>query len=100
LLPLRLVFPGEAVPAPYIREASAAACFGQRLLEAVELAFGVGLDRSFQTEEVAEVVEVRMGDGFLVQLDPFPMLDEGSNGCGVGHSSSWGSRRQRAEPCG
>jgi hypothetical protein len=88
VLAFGLVLPGEAVLVPDIGEAGLAARLGQRLLEAVELAFSVGLNRPLQAKQMAEGVEVRLGDGLLVELDPLPVLDEGADGSGISHSST------------
>ena len=71
-----LVLPGEAVLAPDVGPALAAAGLGGALLEGEPVAARVGGGGIFQPEQAAEVVEMGLGGRAFLQLDRPPFRDE------------------------
>jgi len=85
ILALRLILPGKPVTPPHIRKASATTSLGQRLLKAVEAAFGVCLIWGRLSQKPAEVNKVFLGGGFLIEGDAVPLRDKGLRCGGRGH---------------
>jgi hypothetical protein len=71
-----LVFPAEAGALPDVGPAFAAAGLGGALLEAIALAVGVGLRRGGLVEQTAQVEEVLLGGGALLEGGALPLGDE------------------------
>ena len=71
-----LVLSTEAAAPPDVRPALAAGRLGRAPLEAIPLAFGNGVGRLLLVEQLAEVVEVGLRRGPLLQLRCLPFLDE------------------------
>ena len=78
-----LVFPGEAMAFPDIRPALAAAILAGAALEAIGFAGGVGLGGRGLAQQAAEIDEVFLAGGTLLQLRRPPFGDEGGGGHGV-----------------
>ena len=76
VLALALVFPGEAALAPDIGPALAAGGLGGALLEGEPLALGVGGDRVILAQQRAQVVEMGLRGGALLDFGGSPFLDE------------------------
>ena len=89
---LALVLPREAVPLPHVGPAVAAGVLARASLEAVVPAGGVGLGRRRLAEQPAQIDEMLLRRGALLQLRRPPLGDE-LTGCHVieitGASSSW-----------
>ena len=79
----RLVDPGEAVALPDVGPASAAGVPAGAALEAVVFAGGIRLGRRGLAEEPAEIDEVLLRGGALLQLRGAPLGDELAGGDGV-----------------
>ena len=73
---LPLVLPGEAVPLPHVRPPRPAGVLMRSALEAVVVALGVGLRRRGFPEQPAQVDEVLLRRGALLQLRGLPLGDE------------------------
>ena len=73
---LALVLPGEAVALPDVGPALAAGVPAGAAFEAVAVAGGIGLGRRGLAEEPAEVDEVLLGCGALLELGGAPFCDE------------------------
>lgn len=76
VLGLAFVFPGEAVLAADIGPTLAASGLGGAFFEGEGVAFGVFGDRVLDAEKLAEVDEMGLGGGALLQLDRPPSGDE------------------------
>jgi hypothetical protein len=71
-----LVLPAEAPALPDVRPALAAGGLGRATLEAVPLALWVGVGRFWLVEKLAEVVEMGLRRGPLLQVRCLPFGDE------------------------
>ena len=74
--PLALVLPSEVVALPDVRPAVAAGVPARPALEAVRVPRRVGLGRGRLAEQAAQVDEVLLGRGALLQLGGSPLRDE------------------------
>ena len=73
---LPLVLPGEAVTLPHVRPAPSTGVLERAALEAVVVALGVGLRRGRLAEQPAQVDEVLLRRGALLQLRSMPLRNE------------------------
>ena len=80
---LALVLPGEAVALPDVGPTLAAGVPAGAAFEAVAFAGGVGVGRRGLAEEPAEVDEVLLGGGALLELGGAPFGDELAGGDGA-----------------
>jgi hypothetical protein len=71
-----LVLPAEAAALPDIRPALAAGGLADAFLEAVRLALGVGVGRLRLVQKLAQVIEMGVRGGSLLQVRRLPLRDE------------------------
>ena len=73
---LPLVLPGEAVTLPHVRPTFATGVLERATLEAVVITLGIGLGRSRFAQQPAQVDEVLLRRGALLQLRGVPLRNE------------------------
>ena len=83
-----LVLPGEVVALPYVGPAVAAGVLAGPALEAVMLAGRIGLGRRGLAQEAAQVDEVLLRSGTLLQLRRPPLGDELTRRHGIGRKGA------------
>ena len=91
VLALALVLPGEAAALPHVGPAVAAAGLRRALLEGVPVALRIGLGRRLLAEHAAQVDEVLLRPGALLEARVAPLADEilWRHGCRIPSACSW-----------